>query len=204
MPENKKLKGLLLLSGGFDSAVAGYLIKEQGIELSAVHFSLEPIVSNESGKKAEKLSKFLGLKNFSEIKIGKALEKISNECEQKYYFVLMKRLILRLAEKIAKENGIDFLVTGENLGQVSSQTLRNLAVIDKAVSIPTIRPLLCFEKIEIIDFAKNIGTYDTSCGPEMCDILGPKHPATRAKLEDVLEEEKKIDLEKIIRSCLSG
>ncbi len=196
------LKGLLLLSGGFDSAVAGYLAKESGIELHALHFSFEPIVSGEALKKAEKLSQIIGTKSFFPIKIGKALEKISNDCEHKFYFVLMKRLMLKAAEKICEKKGFDFLITGENLGQVSSQTLRNLSVIDSAVEIPTIRPLLCFDKLEIIDLAKKIGTYETSCGPEMCDILGPKKPATRCSLEKILEEEKKLGEENLITELL--
>lgn len=198
------LKGLLLLSGGFDSAVAGKLAVENGIEVYCVHFSLEPIVSNEAGEKAERLSKLIGAKKFYKFKIGKALEKIAGECGQKLYFVLMKRLILKISEKIAEKEKFDLLITGENLGQVSSQTLRNLAVIEKAVSIPVIRPLLCFDKIEITDFAKKIGTFETSCGKEMCDILGPKHPATRSSVEKILEEEKKLDLEKTISEMLSA
>jgi len=196
------LKGLLLLSGGFDSAVAGYLAKESGIELHAVHFSFEPIVSNEAGKKAEKLSQLIGAESFFPIKIGKALEKIANDCEHRFYFVLMKRLMLKTAEKLCKKKGFDFIITGENLGQVSSQTLSNLSAIEQAVSIPVIRPLLGFDKIEIIDFAKKIGTYETSCGPEMCDILGPKKPATRCSLEKILEEEKKLDEENLITELL--
>ncbi len=196
------LKGLLLLSGGFDSAAAGYLAKESGAEIFAIHFSFEPIVSGEAEKKAEKLSEIIGAKKFFSVKIGKALEKIANDCEHRFYFILMKRLMLKTAEKIAIKKGFDFIITGENLGQVSSQTLSNLSAIEQAVSIPVIRPLLGFDKIEIIDFAKKIGTYEISCGPEMCDILGPKKPATRCSLEKILEEEKKLDEEKLIAELL--
>lgn len=197
------LKGLLLLSGGFDSAVAGYLAKEGGAELFAVHFSFEPILSNESTIKAEKLAKFLNVEKFFVIKIGKALESISSNCDRKFYFVLMKRLMFRLAEKIAEREKLDFLISGENLGQVSSQTLKNLSVIDQAVSIPAIRPLLCFEKLEIIDLAKKIGTYETSVGKEMCDILGPNHPATKSSLEKILAEEKKLELNELLEKMLN-
>lgn len=192
LKNKKKSKGLLLLSGGFDSPVAGRLMQEQGVEVLAIHFSSKLITDIESEKKARKLAGILDFKKIFVIDISEPLLKIAKTCEHKYYFVLMKRLMYRLAEKRAKKEKCGFLITGENLAQVSSQTLQNLSVIDKASTIPVMRPLLGLDKEEIINIAKEIGTYETSCGPEHCDALGPAHPATRATESAILFEEGKL------------
>ena len=183
-------KALLLLSGGFDSPVAGWMMKK--MEVLAVHFSYEPLTNNEPEVKSRKLAEFLGFKKFFVVNISREIKKIAEKCERKYYFVLMKRLMFRKAEVLAKKEGCDFLITGENLGQVSSQTLENLYAIDSAVRIPVLRPLITMDKQEIIKIAEKIGTFETSKGKEMCDVLGPEHPSTKARLEIVLDEEKKL------------
>ena len=185
-------KVLLLLSGGFDSAVAGKILKDQGYDIYCVHFSYEPFTGKEPELKAQKIAKYLKFKKPIIINIGKKLKAISEKTERKYYFILTKRLMLKLAEKEAKKLKIKYLATGENLAQVSSQTLENLSVIDKVTKLTILKPLLAYEKQEIIDKAKAIGTYDLSAGPETCDVLGPKHPATRAELNNILEEEAKL------------
>jgi thiamine biosynthesis protein ThiI len=191
-------KALLLLSGGIDSPVAGWTMKRKGIEVVAVHFSAEPISDRQPEGKSRKLAKKLGFGRLFVVNISRLLKEISEKCEKKYYFVISKRVMMRIAEKIAKKEGCSFLITGENLGQVSSQTIQNLAVIDQAVEMPVIRPLIAMDKQEIIDLAKKIGSYKISEGREVCDALGPEHPSTRAKLEDVLREEGKLDnLEKL-------
>ncbi|MDO8627980.1 MAG: 7-cyano-7-deazaguanine synthase, partial [Candidatus Diapherotrites archaeon] len=172
MASNFKNKGILLLSGGFDSVVAGWLAIQQGSELVALHFSLEPLTDNNPELKSRKLAEKIGIKEFHVVKIGKVLEEFVKNSNHKYYFVFMKRLMLRFAEILAEKVGAEFILTGENLGQVSSQTLSNLSTIDKVTKFPVLRPLLSFEKQEIIDLAKKIGTHDISLGPEMCDILG--------------------------------
>ena len=196
----KKTKALLLLSGGFDSPVAGHMMQKQGLELSAVHFSSKLVTDAESEEKSRKLAEFLGIKKLFVIDLSKELITISKTCEHRYYFVLMKRLMYRIAEKIAKKERCKFLITGENLAQVSSQTLQNLSVIDKATRFEVLRPLLGFDKEEIIQLAKKIGTYETSCGPEHCDALGPVHPATQAREGDILGEEEKLDTGEIIKN----
>ncbi len=185
-------KGLLLLSGGFDSPVAGWMMKQKGAKLSAIHFSSELVTDRSPEEKSKRAAEILGIQNLIVVDISGELLEISKKCDHKLYFVLMKRLMYRLAEKIAEKEGCDFLVTGENLGQVSSQTLDNLIVIDKSVKMPVIRPLIGFDKQEIIDLAKQIGTYEISKGPEHCDALGPEHPYTKTTLEEVLIEESKI------------
>ena len=197
-------KGLLLISGGIDSPVAGKMAVQNGTELLAVHFPTEKITGKESIQKCFLLSKKIGVKKLFVCDLSGQFGEISKKCDHKKYFVLTKRLMLRIAQKIAKENKADFLVTGENLGQVSSQTLSNLAVIDKAVEMPVIRPLLCLEKVQIVEFARKIGTLEASLGKEICDALGPKHPATKTEIPDILEEEKKIEMEKLIAGALEG
>jgi|SRR3989338_3198730 len=183
------MKGLLLLSGGFDSPVAGYLMKKQSVEVLAVHFSSKLVTDEESEKKSRQLAEKLGFKKFFVVDISQQLIKISKEANHRLYFVLMKRLMYRLAEKIAERERCDFLITGENLAQVSSQTLQNLSVIDKSVKMTVMRPLLGLDKEEIIKISREINTFEISKGPEHCDALGPAHPITKAKLEEVLKEE---------------
>ncbi len=185
------MKGLLLLSGGFDSPVAGYLMKEKGLEILALNFSYELLTDNSPTQKSKQIADKLGFKFFS-VDISKELLEISKKCKRDLYFVLMKRLFLKIAEKVAEREDCDFIITGDNLAQVSSQTLQNLVVVSQATKTNILRPLLSFDKQEIMDFAKEIGTYEISKGKEHCDILGPEHPETRAKLEEVLEEENKV------------
>ncbi len=195
------MKGLLLLSGGIDSPVAGFLVKNK-TEISCLHFSSEKIVGRESINKSEKLAEKLNSKLLV-IDFSFALQEIVNKTDRKFYFVLMKRLIIKTAEKICEKKGFDFIVTGENLGQVSSQTLDNLVSISFGINIPVVRPLLAFDKQEIIDLAKEFNTYKLSVGPEMCDVLGPKHPATKSFHLKVLEEEKKAGFDELIERLVS-
>lgn len=185
-------KGILLLSGGIDSAVAGHLAIKEGHSLSALHFSTEKITGKEPTAKSRKLAKLLGIKDFFWVEASDAFAEISKTCFYNYYFVFIKRLMLRKAEELCQKQKADFLITGENLGQVSSQTLSNLSSIDRAVELPVIRPLLSMEKTEIIHIAREIGTLETSTGKEMCDALGPVHPATKTDYGKVVEEEKKL------------
>lgn len=191
-------KGLLLISGGIDSPVAGYLASQSGLEIAAIHFSQHPFTDNTPEEKSRKLLKTLGIKQFYVVNLGKQLEEISRNFNQKFYFVLMKRMMLKISEKLAKEKGYDCLITGESLAQVSSQTLTNLSTISKAVAIPIVRPLLAVDKEETITIARKLGTFETSKGPELCDALGPKHPSTQASEEKILEEENKLGIEKLI------
>ncbi len=196
-----KPKGLLLLSGGIDSPVAGYLAKKKA-ELIALHFSSEKITGKESIEKSKEICKILGISRLIVVDISKQLADIASKCKHAYYFVLMRRLMYRIAEALAKEQKCDFIVTGESLAQVSSQTLANLAAISQAIKFPVARPLLGFEKEETIKIAEQIGTFEISKGPELCDVLGPKHPVTKARLHRVLEEEKNLDVGKMVEDAL--
>jgi len=196
--------GLLLLSGGFDSPVAGHLMRTvQGMEVAAIHFSLEPVTDDASVRKAGQLAAHLGLRRLYVVRAGDAFKALVKNCRHKLYFVLSKRLMMRVASELARREGYRVLITGESLGQVSSQTLPNLAVIDRAATVPVLRPLVAFDKQEIIDRAKAIGTYEISVGPELCDVLGPPHPATAARLDDVATEEANVDLGGLVASVLA-
>jgi len=197
-------KAVLLLSGGFDSPVAGHLMARQGFDLVAAHFSLEPITDAGSSIKSRKLVEILGLPTLYVVRVGEAFAEVAHACHRRFYFVLTKRLMVRLADAIADREGADSLLTGENLGQVSSQTLMNLRAIDAAARHPVLRPLIGMDKQEIMDRAKAIGTYDVSVGPEICDLLGPPRPATAARIEQILEEETKLDIDALVASCLSN
>ena len=197
------MKALLLLSGGFDSPVAGHLLQNKDVELVALNFSQEPATDHKETEKAMKLAEILGINRFIWVKMGQQLAELVNKCNHKLYYVLQRRLMLRVAEKIAAEEGCDYLVTGDNLAQVGSQTLSNMAVIDRATSMTVLRPILCNDKVETINIAKEIGTHDASCGPELCALFGPKHPATSSRIEFVEKEEMNIDVDKMVADVIA-
>jgi tRNA uracil 4-sulfurtransferase len=197
------MKALLLLSGGIDSPVAGYLLKKQAVEVGAIHFSNEPITDKEGEEKTRKLAKIIGIKDFYVVKnFGKILGELSTKCEHRYYFVIMRRFMYRIAEKIALEKGYDVLATGENLGQVGSQTLQNMKATSASIKMKVLRPVLCNDKMETVKTANEIGTFETSKGPELCAVLGPKNPITKAKIEKLIEEEARVDVDAIVSSCV--
>jgi tRNA uracil 4-sulfurtransferase len=198
----KSMKLLALISGGFDSIVAAKIMKDNNAELAAVHFSLEPVTDNSPEIKAQKLCQLIGIKPLYVVTAGEIFAEIVNNCSHRYYFVLSKRLMMRIAERIAKTEKCDYLLTGESLGQVSSQTLKHLLLIQKAVDIEILRPLLCCDKIEIIRKAEEIGSFEISKGPEVCDLLGPKNPVTRAKEDVILKEEAGLNISNLIENAL--
>ena len=189
------VKAVCLLSGGIDSPVAAKMMLRQGVELEALHCGFEPITGPESVEKAKDLARLLGLPRLHIVQLGETLGRIPTDRDaHRFYFVLQKRLFYRLASDLAREIDADVIVTGENLGQVSSQTLRNMTTLESASSYPVVRPLLGLDKVDIIRLAQEWDTYETSLGPELCDLLGPSKPATQSELEPVLEFEQKLDL----------
>jgi tRNA uracil 4-sulfurtransferase len=190
------MKAVLLLSGGFDSPVAGRMLQEQGVVLEALHGSFEPVTDDASVKKAETLARQMGLERLWVAKIGEPLGRIPHDrAAHRYYFLLQKRLLYRLADALADTVGADVLATGENLGQVSSQTLTNLVTLEEAARRPVLRPLLGLDKVDILRLARQWGTYDTSVGPELCDLLGPDKPATTSTPGPVIDAERRVGLD---------
>ena len=179
------MKGLLLFSAGIDSPVAAHLMQEQGVEVTGLHFNN----TDNSIERVEDLAQKLGIKLIIIPNKHNQLY-IQNKVDPRYHCVICKRFMYRVAEQLALTKGYDTLITGENLGQVASQTLKNLVVLDKAVKITVLRPLLCYDKEEIVQLAKKIGTYKISIKQKKkCPFL-PKHPTTQANLQKVVEEEK--------------
>jgi thiamine biosynthesis protein ThiI len=192
------MKGLLLLSGGFDSPVAGYLMKQKGLEIIPVHFSLRPFTKESDEDKPKKLANIIGCKKIFIVPQGESHAEIVKKCKHEYYYIISRRLMLRIAETIAKKEKCGYIITGDSLGQVGSQTLENMHVISKATDMIILRPLLTNDKQETIDFARKIGTFETSCGPELCSVLGPKHPATKSRLKIIELEEQKVDINSMV------
>ena len=196
------MKAVLMLSGGIDSPVAGYLAKQRGVDLIALFLSNEPFTSKKIKDNLLKLAKIIECSYLIEIDYSKQLVELLNKCTHKYYYVLMRRLMFRIAEKVAKKNKSKFIITGENLAQVSSQTLPNMFVADKAIKMQILRPLLTNDKIETMGIARKIGTYESSLGPEMCCLLGPRHPATTSNLKIIKEEERILNISSMVNSAL--
>lgn len=197
-------KCLLLLSGGIDSPVAGWLARKQGLAVIALHYSMEPLTDGMPEGKAAAVCGRLGFRKLITANIAQPLNAIASNCQHNLYFVLMKRLMLRLAERVAMQEGCACIVTGDNLGQVSSQTLSNLATIDMATGMEVSRPLLGLEKNEITAMAERIGTFALSAGKEVCDVLGPQRPDTRSDLGRAVHEEAKLDLAAMEHAALAS
>lgn len=171
------------------------MLQEQGVALEALHCSFEPITDERSVEKAMVLARALGLKRLWVAKIGAVLADIPKDRDaHRYYFVMQKRLFYRLADALADQLEADVVATGENLGQVSSQTLKNLRTIEAASRRPVVRPLLGLDKVDIIRHARVFDTYETSLGPELCDLLGPDKPATVSTVEILEEMEERVGL----------
>ncbi len=199
-----KQKALLLLSGGIDSPVAGLFAKQKGFDLEAIHFSQEPFTDNTPEKKSLASAKKLGLKEMIVVNIGQELKTITDVTYREYYFILMKRLMIKISEKIAEKKGISFLITGESMGQVSSQTLSNLNNINNSVKIEILRPLIFMNKQEIVDESIKQGFFEISKGREMCDVLASGKPKTISKINKVLVEEKKCKMDLLVKSSLKN
>ncbi|MBT4121230.1 MAG: tRNA 4-thiouridine(8) synthase ThiI [Candidatus Magasanikbacteria bacterium] len=194
-------KAVVLLSGGIDSPVAAWYAMKRGLRISFVHFHSAPYTSQSSIDKVEELAEILRTYSpnakLTSIAFGDIQKKLKLQIPEKYLIIFYRRYMLRLAEKQARESGAKVLITGEALGQVASQTLENMIVVEQAIEMMILRPLIGFDKKEIIVKAKEIGTFETSILPhdDCCTLFMPKSPETRAKLADILEIEAKIDLE---------
>lgn len=194
------MRGIVLLSGGIDSPVAGYLMGRQGLDLILAHFDNRPYTSDSEVEKAialmRKLDEALG-KESTKVLVphGKAQTELARCCKRNMACVLCRRMMLRVAERLAKKYDASFIITGESLGQVASQTLANINVEERATSLPILRPLIGFDKVEIERIAKEIGTYEISTRPGLCCSIAPKKPSTYSKLEATLAEESRVDID---------
>jgi len=208
MPVGSCGKALLLLSGGIDSPVAGYMIAKRGVEINALYFHTYPFTSERANEKVKQLKEILEeycgkIKLFS-INILEIHKAIREFCREEETTILARRFMMRIAERIAGENNMEMLITGESLGQVASQTMKSMAVIESAVEMPILKPLVGMDKTEIIDRAKEIGTYETSILPydDCCSVFAPAHPLINPKLDSILKSESKLKIEELVESVL--
>jgi len=197
-----------LLSGGIDSPVASYMIAKRGVELIPVHFYSHPYTSvmakDKVLKLTEELTEYCGNLNVRLISFTKIQEQIREHCPEGLLTVLMRRFMMRIAKRIAEQTNCTAIVTGDNLGQVASQTAEALAVTEECIDIPIFRPLIAFDKKDIIDIAREIGTYETSILPyeDCCTVFTPKRPKTKPKVADVLEAEALLDVDSLVDEAL--
>ncbi|MBI4981146.1 7-cyano-7-deazaguanine synthase [Candidatus Woesearchaeota archaeon] len=195
-------KAIALLSGGIDSPVAIHLMNPR-LEIIAAHFHQQPLTDEKEIDKVKELVKKLGLKKVYLVPFTTVLTELVKKFEHKDYFILQKIAMFKCAELIAKKEGAKFLITGENLAQVSSQTLSNMTTITKNLHLEIFRPVLTYDKKEIIDIAQKIGTYEISKGPEMCCLLGPKHPSTKSEPGKIISELAQVELDKLFKEALN-
>ncbi len=197
------MKTLSLLSSGIDSPVASYLIK-QHYEVIALHFSHQPYITEKQEETVKKLCKQLNIKKLIVIPFGPVQKEIIKNCNSRYRCIVCRRLMFRISEKISKKENCKYLVSGENLSQVCSQTLTNLANADKITKIQILRPLLCFDKQEIINIAKTIGTYEISIQSKGCCGVVPKFPIIKSKLNIIKKEEKQLKIQNLIQKAIKN
>ena len=202
-------KGLLMLSGGIDSPVAGYLASKRGIKLEAIYFESPPHTSDEAKEKVKSLAKILSTYTtdirLHVIRFTDIQEAIYKNINNEYLITIMRRMMYRIAEKVANYNKCNVIVNGESVGQVASQTLTSIKAINEVIKLPVIRPVACFDKLEIIKLAEKIGTYKTSILPyeDCCTIFVPKHPVINPSIEKCEEYEKLIDYESLIDEAIN-
>ncbi len=210
MPSGSNGKAMLLLSGGIDSPVAGYMIGKRGVYLEAVHFFSYPYTSDRAKDKVLKLAKIVGgytgslkvhIVPFTDIQL-----QIRDKCPEEHLTLVMRRFMMQISQRIAESRGCQALITGESIGQVASQTMGALAVTDDAVTMPVFRPLIGMDKEEIVEISRKIDTFETSILPyeDCCTVFTPRHPSTKPKLDKILLSQSKLDIERLIDEAVEG
>ena len=210
LPLGTNGKGLILMSGGIDSPVAAFMMAKRGMSIEAVHFHSYPYTSQRAQEKVEELVKvlagYMGRVRMHVINLLPIQEQIVKNCPEDETTLLVRRFMMRIAEKIAEKNECMMLITGEDLGQVASQTAEALVVTDNVVSMPVMRPLIAMDKVDIMDKAREIGTYDISIQPyeDCCTVFLPKHPVTKPKLPRIEKSESKLDVDALVAAAVES
>jgi thiamine biosynthesis protein ThiI len=210
MPVGTNGKALLLLSGGIDSPVAGYMIGKRGVKLEAIHFFSYPYTSERAKDKVKKLASIIGgymgglkvhIVPFTDIQL-----EIRDKCPEEHLTLVMRRFMMQISQRIAEKRGCQALITGESIGQVASQTMSALAVTDDAVTMPVFRPLIGMDKEEIVEISRVIDTFETSILPyeDCCTVFTPKHPTTKPKVEKIIMSQNLLDCERLINDAVEG
>ena len=210
LPLGTNGKGMVLLSGGIDSPVAAWMMAKRGMLIEAVHFHSYPYTSPRAQEKVEDLARivasYCGRFKLHCVNLLPIQEQIVQNCPEEETTIHVRMFMMRIAERIARDNGCMMLITGENLGQVASQTAEALVVTDSAVSMPVMRPLIAMDKTDIMDKAQEIGTFETSIQPyeDCCTVFLPKHPTTKPKLDKILEAESVLDIEGLVEAAVKA
>ncbi len=210
MPRGSAGRGLLLLSGGIDSPVAGYMMAKRGMEIEALHFESFPYTSERAKEKvmtlAEELCAYCSRIHVHVMSLTHIQEELRDHCREEYFTLLLRIFMMRLAERCSAYFGCGALITGESLGQVASQTLEAIRVTDSVVNMPIFRPCIGLDKEEIITIARRIGTFDTAILPyeDCCTVFTPRHPRTRPKLDAVMAELEKVDFEGLLNEAFDS
>ncbi|MGN0640474.1 MAG: tRNA uracil 4-sulfurtransferase ThiI [Oscillospiraceae bacterium] len=204
MPVGSSGKALLMLSGGIDSPVAGYMMAKRGLVVDCIHYVSPPYTSDRARLKVEKLceemTEFCGNIIFYCVPFTEIQEAIRDNCPEEYFTVIMRRLMVKIANKVCKRDKYGAIITGESLAQVASQTLSALGCTNAAAEFPVFRPVIGMDKIEITEISRKIGTYETSILPyeDCCTVFSPKHPRTKPTLEEIIAAESSFDFDKMI------
>ena len=207
LPLGTNGKGLVLLSGGIDSPVASWMMAKRGMNIEAIHFHSYPFTSDRAKEKVLDLAKVLagycGRIKVHCINLLEIQQAINEHCPEEQMTILSRRFMMKIAERLAQDVKADVLITGENVGQVASQTVQGLVVTDNAVQMPVMRPLIAMDKVDIMAIAQKIGTFEISIQPyeDCCTVFLPKHPSTKPKLESILLSESHLDVEALIDSA---
>ena len=210
LPTGTGGRAAVLLSGGIDSPVAGYMIAKRGVELECIHFFSYPYTSERAKEKvlelAKLMTKYCGRMTVDVVGFTEIQEAIRDHCHEEYFTIIMRRFMMRISEAIARDHGAKCLVTGENLGQVASQTMDAMAVTGAVVHMPMFHPRIGMDKEEIVSIARRIGTLETSILPyeDCCTVFTPKHPKTKPVLEAVEAEEARLDVEGLIARAIEN
>ncbi len=210
IPVGTSGRALLLLSGGIDSPVAGYMMAKRGVQVSAIHFEAPPYTSERALMKVERLAKkmtdYCGQISFFCVPFTRIQEEIKAHCPEELFTIIMRRLMMEIAQRLAENYDLTALVTGESIGQVASQTMGAMVCTDAVCRMPVFRPCICLDKKEIIDISYKIGTFDISIEPyeDCCTVFTPRHPKTRPVLADVEAAQSAFDFEPLIQEALEG
>ena len=208
MPVGTNGKAMLLLSGGIDSPVAGYMIAKRGVTLEAVHFESFPYTSERAREKVFELARivaqYAGSFNLHVVSLTHIQEELVKNCEEDYFTLILRRYMMAIADRLAHTNECGGLVTGESLGQVASQTMQAIGVTDPLSTLPVFRPCIGLDKEEIVQIARRIGTFDTSIQPfeDCCTVFTPRHPRTRPEIGKVIEQQNRLPFDELVEEAI--
>lgn len=210
LPAGTNGKGLLLLSGGIDSPVAGYMMAKRGLEINCVHYHSYPFTSERAEEKvidlAKIISRYTGKFKLFSVNILEIQKEINEKCPESEMTIISRKFMMRIAERIALYNKYNALITGENLGQVASQTIQGITVTNESVNLPILRPLIGFDKVDIIQIAKEIETFETSILPfeDCCTVFLPKHVVTQPKVDKIKMSEEALDIDSLVEAAIKN